>query len=219
MIFLKSRFTQFAVSMTAVLFVSLAHADLLQLEPGNQTNNGVNISKGASVKLEQQNVNLTTVGSGLRTKKVLVSKVKVYVAQLFVSEPQNFIKKADQALKSLDQVKTVAMRLSFLRTVEAEKVQVSFRDSLVGNQVNINSAEIAQFLKAVTQGGDANENTSLTILLNKNADGTESLFYEDSQKHLTEVKGPKGLTQQVMSIWFGQPADDGVVDLRNQLLK
>lgn len=206
--------------MGAALLVAVASgAETLKLEPGTTVREGIAISQGGVSTIEGKTSQLTTVGSGLRAKKVLISNVKVYVAQLLVSSADKYVKSSDEALNSLSQSETVAMELTFLRNVEAAKVQVSFEDALIANNVNLDEADINAFLTSVKAGGDADEGQSMTIAITKNQDGSETLVYEDTNGQATVVKGSQGLTQKVMSIWLGTPADSGLETLKQQMLE
>lgn len=207
-----------ALATTMALGFS-ANAALLKLEPGQKSNNGVTISKGGTATIDGKEHELTTVGSGLRSKKVLLASVKVYVAQLLVSSPNAFVRKDGEALKSLEDSQTVAIQLSFLRSVEAEKVKVSFRDAFDVNRVDINSPAIKALLAAVEKGGDATANGTLTFVTNKHSDGSETLVYEDTAGKQAVIKGDKGLTRDVLSMWLGNPADDGIANLKKSLLQ
>jgi len=211
--------TAFIAIVTTLSLGFTANAALLKLEPGQKSNNGVTISQGGVATIDGKSFDLTTVGSGLRSKKVLLANVKVYVAQLLVSRPNAFVRKDGEALKSLEDSQTVAMQLSFLRTVEAEKVKISFRDAFDANGVNINSPSIKALLTAVESGGDATVNGHLTFVANKHADGTETLIYEDTTGKQVVIKGDKGLTHNVFAMWLGQPADAGVANLKKSLLE
>lgn len=206
------------LSSLLVLSGSFAQASLLKLEKGTRSVEGVNISKSAEATLGDQSVHLGTVGSGLRWKKILLAKVKVYVAQLMVESPERFVKKDKEALKSLDDSNTVAIQLTFLRTVDAPTVQSSFRDALAANKVDLASDAVKNFLNAVKNGGDATSGNSLTILIQKHSDGSETLVYEDSAGKQTQIKGDKGLTQKILAIWLGTPSDEGVASCKADLL-
>ncbi|MEK2643900.1 chalcone isomerase family protein [Bdellovibrio sp. BCCA] len=209
---------RFIVAPVLALSVSSAHASVLKMEKGPRSIEGVNISKSAVATIEKTETQLGTVGAGLRWKKVLFSKVKVYVAELLVSSPQRFVKKGSEALKSLDDSDVVAIRMTFLRTVEADKVQTSFRDALSANKVDTTTPSIKTFLGAVSKGGDAASGGHLTILVKKHSDGSETLIYEDTAGKQTVLVGERGMTQKIFSIWLGIPADDGVASLKNDLL-
>ncbi|UOF00164.1 chalcone isomerase family protein [Bdellovibrio reynosensis] len=201
-----------------IAFSFQSHAALLKLEKGTRSIEGVNISKSATTEIDKSTTELGTVGGGLRWKKVLLMKTKVYVAQLLVSSPERFTKKPSDALKSLDDSTIAAIQMTFLRTVEADKVQNSFRDALSINKVDLQNPAIKAFLSAVSNGGDASSGGNLTVLTQKHSDGTETVIYEDTNGKQTAVKGDRGLTQKIFSIWLGTPADDGVASLKNDLL-
>jgi hypothetical protein len=211
--------SMFFTLMASFMLSLSANAALLKLEPGQNNNNGVNISKSGAATLNGNTYELTTVGSGLRSKKVLLANVKVYVAQLLVSSPERFSRTNADALKSLEDSQTVAIQLTFLRSVDADKVQVSFRDAFDANKIDINTQAMKQFLSAVQNGGDALDGKTLTIATTKNSDGSEVLVYEDSNGKQTTIKGNKGLTHDIFAIWLGTPADDGVANLKKSLLQ
>lgn len=202
---------------TFAMFLS-AQAGILTKELGTNDIAGIQLGKSASVKINNANLNLSSIGAGLRQKKVLISNVKVYVAELYSAEPNKIIKSADQILNSLEASNTIAMQLTFLRNVEAEKVQVSFRDALVANNVNLEEPAIAALLNNVVKGGEAKEKGTLTFVVNKNADGTETLYYETTEGVLTSVTGQQ-LSKKVFSMWVGEPADDGLKKLKEEILK
>ncbi|MDG0815752.1 chalcone isomerase family protein [Bdellovibrio svalbardensis] len=210
--------SNFLVSSALVLTCSLAQASLLKLEKGPRTVEGINISQSADAIVGDQSVHLGTVGAGVRWKKILLAKLKVYVAQLMVESPDRFIKKDKEALKSLDDSSTVAIQLTFLRTVDAPTVQNSFRDALMANKIDLSHDAVKTFLSAVKNGGDATSGNSLTILIQKHSDGTETLVYEDSTGMQTQVQSDKGLTQKILAIWLGTPSDDGVASCKSDLL-
>ena len=205
--------------LSALLMLSLSsNAALLQLEKGTRTIEGVNIAQSAQGTLDGKKIELGSVGAGLRWKKVLLMKVKVYVAQLLISSPERFVRKSAEALKSLEDSESVAIQLSFLRSVDADTVQSSFRDALSANKVDMQNPSIKTFLDAVRMGGDADAGASLTILVTKHSDGSESLIYEDTAGHQTRIHGDKGLSHKIFSIWLGTPSDDGVASLKNDIL-
>jgi hypothetical protein len=198
---------------------SYSQASLLKTEAGDKKIESITISKSGIVTIEGKDTTLTTLGAGLRTKKVLIANVKVYVAEIFSSEATKFVRTEAEALNSIDLSGTSAVKLNFLRSVDAEKVQVSFRDALKANNVNLTDAGVDAFLKAVSAGGEATEGKSLIIVTQKNADGTESAYYEDTTGKSTKVSGSKGLAKSILSIWLGTPSDDGVAKLKEQILK
>lgn len=195
-----------------------SHASVLTNGAPGKKIETVQVFSSVSTQIDHQSVTLDLAGAGLRAKKVLFSNVKVYVAELFASDLQLFVRNESEALTSLGKSPVVAIRLGFLRTVGADQVQVSFREALTANSVNIADPAITQFLKAVAAGGDALVNTSLVMLMVKNADGTETIAYEDSKNVLTAINGPAGFSQKILSIWLGKPADPGLATLKSSLV-
>ncbi|MFM6928313.1 MAG: chalcone isomerase family protein [Bdellovibrio sp.] len=212
-----ARATAFAF-LSVALSTSMAYASLLKMEKGTRSIEGVNVSKSAEATVNGKSAELGTIGAGLRWKKILLSKVKVYVAQVLLSSPDRFVKKDKDALKSLDDSEIVAIQLTFLRTVDAATVQTSFHEALSVNKIDMTNESLKKFLAVVDQGGDATSGNSLTILIQKHSDGSESLIYEDCNGKQSQVDGDKGFTQKIMSIWLGTPADAGVASLKSDIL-
>ena len=194
-------------------------AALLTPEGQGQKVEQITLSTAATVNIGGENLKLTSVGGGLRAKKVVFVNVKVYVGQLYVSSPEKFVKNDAGALASLKDQKAVAVQLHFLRNVDAENVQKSFKEALAVNSVNVEDASVHEFLSAVVKGGEAKEGKSLTVLGAKLSDGSESISYETTSGQVTVVKGSAGFVEKVFSIWLGKPADDGVAQLKKSILK
>lgn len=206
------------IAIAMVLGFSFANAVILEKELTDKEISGVKLSKSATVKVDQYNARLTPVGAGLRTKKVLVANVKVYTAEVFASEPGSVVKSDSELLNSVARSKTAAVQLTFLRAVEAEKVQVSFRDALVANNVNIDAQEVKDLFASIVAGGESKNGGTMTFVTNKNSDGTETLFYEDTNGKVNTVKG-MDLTKKIFSMWLGISADDGLKKLKEEILQ
>ncbi len=207
--------------VTLALWSGLSHADLLTLKPGTVVKQGVNVSIGATAKVGETNSELTTVGSGLRKKKVVLIPIKVYIAQLMVSDQTRYVKTAGGALASIDNQPTVAMYLKFLRDVPAGNIKESFQASLDANNVPATDPDIVKFMSLVDQVGAAETNGSLTILMSKAADGSETLNLEMKNQAAVEksMTGAKGLSHKLMSIWLGAPADDYLAELKAEMMQ
>lgn len=205
----------------AVIFSGLlAQASVLQLAAGSQSKESVNISLGGTASVKGVNYDLTTIGSGVRKKYILGPiGTKVYVAQLLVSDPNNYSK--SNAVEALKTQKAAALVLSFVTTVPASKVYSSFEDGLVSNEVDTATAEISGFLTAVKNAGEASNGKALTLLFTTNSDGTETLSYEHTNGQLVEVNGTAGFKAKVLSIWLGTPVDGdaGLEELKAELLQ
>lgn len=207
-----------------LLASAVASADLLALTPGAESINGVTLSDAAVVSVNGADVALTNIGSGIR-KKYLVAFLgtPVYVAQVFAAQPEQFVKSANgnTALESLQSQTVAAVRLDFVYNVSADQVYNAFFDALKENAVNMDEPAVSEFLSFVKNGGNANKGSSMTFLMVKNADGTETLTYEDPAKAITSVTGTAGLSQQILSMWLGKISsnDKGLKELKEQLVK
>ena len=143
----------------------------------------------------------------------------MYVAQLMVADESRFVKTDAGALPSLGAIKQSAIRLTFLRTVDAATVMGNFKTSLEKNGVATSDAGVASFLGAVAKGGEAKQGTSMTILIVKNPDGSETVTYENGSQAFDPITG-HDLTHKIMSIWLGVVAfDDGLKALKAEILK
>lgn len=221
---------KFKLVLAAALLTSLgsfANAEMLTLKPGPNSINGVNVSTSATATLKMDNkttsnFDLTTVGAGLRNKQVIFN-IPVYVAQMMMSDSARFVKSANGALPSIDNETSVAIRMSFLRDVDAQTVATSFQDSFDANKISARDPDVVQFMNVVNKNGDVKSGGTLTIFITKNADGSETLAYEnlkpgtDVQPAVIQVG--KDMAHKIMSIWLGNPADSGLADLKAALLK
>lgn len=207
------------MSLLSLLLSLQASASLLTPEGDGPKIEKFKLSSSVTTPIEGENVKLSSLGAGLRSKKVVFVNVKVYVGQLFVTSPESFKKTESEALNSLKDQKAVAVQLHFLRDVDAENVQKSFKEALKANKVDLSDSSINQFLDLVAKGGEAKEGKALSILGTTLKDGSEAITYESTSGVSSEVKGSKGFIQKVFSIWLGTPADDGVAALKKSILK
>lgn len=196
-------------------------ADIIKLNPGSGEIEGVNVATGATVAHDGQEHQLTTVGAGLRRSKVFGPvAIKVYVGQLMVADSTHFEKSAERALQSMDRQSRLIMRLTFLRDVPSEKMVESFTDSLVANGLSPDEAEISRFMNLIRATGDVDKNTSITLFVTRNEDGSETLIYEVSGRppFNPEVMSAQFLNRMA-SLWLGQPSDEGLKDFKSDLLR
>lgn len=201
-----------------LLGAQIANADLVQLTPGAKSISNVNISAGGTVKATSEP--LATVGSGVR-KKYLIGPfgAEVYVVQLMVSDATSY--KKEKALETLKVQNTTALLLTMLTSLPAKKIYSAFEDGLSANSIDLDQPEIAEFLSAVQKAGEATSGKTVTLLFTKNSDGTEKLTYEDTAGKSSEITGASGFREKILSIWLGTsvPGDDGLVELKQQLLQ
>lgn len=200
----------------ALLIGLSANAGLLTLTGGNKQIEGVTLNQTAQVT--GSDVRMSLVGAGLRSKTVLFVPAKVYVTELFTNEASKY-SRDNNALKSLEAASVTAIRLTFLRGVDAATVASSYREALVVNNVNLKDPSIVTFLSNVEKGGDASAGKSFVMLLILTKDGGTKLYYEDTKDQVSVIDGPRSLQQNVLSIWLGQSADAGLEKLKKSLLQ
>lgn len=209
----------FLISMFALLLSVNTSAALLTPEGAGEKIEKVALATSATANIEGESIKLTSVGAGLRAKKVVFVNVKVYVGQLYLASPATFKKSDAEALGSLKDQKAVAVQLHFVRDVDADNVQKSFKEALKANKIDIEESSVKQFLDSVSKGGEAKEGKALTILGAHLKDGSEAILYETTSGNLSEIKGSAGMIEKIFSIWLGKPSDDGVAQLKKSFLK
>lgn len=209
-----------SIVFSFALFAQVASAGVLTLEQGNKTIEGVNVAKSATLALPgaTEATKLDFIGAGLRAKKVLVANVKVYVAQIFADNAGKFVRTEDGAMASMKDMKAAAVNLTFLRSVDAPTVQVSFRDAFDANDVDLNNKGIAAFLAAVKESADAKDGKSMSMSMKKD-NGVVTLVFEGTNGVEKTVTGDEKLFDAILSIWLGEPADSGLETLKTKLIK
>ncbi len=204
--------------LLSLVLSSSAFAGVLTVTPGSQEIEKVKVSTSAKAKVADRSYDLKVVGSGLRYKKVALFKADVYVAELLMDAPEKFSKTQGGALDSLAAQKAVAIRMTFLRDVEGEKVSSSFKDGLEENKAPIDSANVKAFLAAVTAGGESKKGSNLVVIGEKLAGGKEAVSWETGSGKVTTISGDAGLVKTIFSIWLGKIDDSGLESLRDQML-
>ena len=165
---------------------------------------------------------LAVAGSGTRIKKTIIGTIPVYVAQLMVTDASAVVKTDEGILGSVAVQTVSAVRLTFVRDVPASNVAESFLDALDANGVDTAQPEIEAFIELVNQAGAAANGGSLSIVLVKNADGSETLTLGNQKgggEFTGSANGAAGFGQKILSIWLGVPADDGLKSLKCELLQ
>lgn len=206
-----------AVSLLSTLLATSAFAGMLTVTPGSAEIEKVKVSSAAAAKVADRSYSLKLVGAGLRYKKVALFKADVYVGELFVDSPEKFTKTREGALASLANQKAAAIRMTFLRDVEGEKVSSSFKDGLEENKVEI-SGNVKAFLDAVKGGGESKKGSTLVLLGEKLAGGKEAVSWETGAGKVTTISGEAGLVKTIFSIWLGEIDDSGLESLRDEML-
>lgn len=204
------------ITCLSFLLTFTAQAALLEPSTSDKTLEGVKLAEKADVLVGKKKQGLTMVGAGLRYKKVVFVKAKVYVGQLFVSNPAKFERTEAGALDSLSHSNTIAMQMTFLRDVDAKTVQEAFSGALKENEVKETGA-VAKFLDAVKAGGGAKDGKALVVMGVRSPAG-ETVTYEDADGKVVTINGGAGFIRDVFSLWLGKPADSGVENLKKEIL-
>jgi hypothetical protein len=201
-----------------LLWPLLSLAAVISGEGDGGTLEGVKVPAKARVEIQGRVSTVSSVGVGLRFKKVVFVKAKVYVGQLFLSEPEALKKSRKEALDSLNGVKVAAMQMHFLRNVDAPTVQEAFRESFKENKISLDQEPIQKFLTAVKAGGGAQEGKTLTVIGEK-VGARELVTYEGTDGKPVTIEGGGGFRREVFALWLGEPTDSGVENLQEGLLK
>lgn len=206
------------IALASFLLPPVGWAGLLTVSPGAKKIEGVVVSQEALAKVAGRSHLLKLAGAGLRYKKVALFKADVYVGELLMDAPEKMLRTKEGALDSLVKQKAVAIRMTFLRDVAGEKVGSSFKDGLEENNVDISAGSVKAFLEAVVNGGESKKGSTLVVLGEKLADGTEAVSWESSSGKVTTIGGEAGLVRKIFSIWLGKIDDSGLESLRDQML-
>ena len=203
-----------------LLFISnFAFADLLTLTPSQVNEKGVNVAASASLEVAGVAYPLTSVGYGLRWKKVFGVPVDVYVGQVFATDASVVVRDEVQLLKTVTDQKAVAINLNFLRDVKVSDIVSSFEAGLEANEVG-DDADVDAFLDIAEKAGNATAGKSLIVTFVKNDDGTETLTYANTGSGFQEsYVGKAGFAQQVYSAWLGNPSDEGIGAFKAAVMK
>ena len=209
--------TILALSLFSALTVN---ASLMSFEQGSLQLENINLSKTATINDEKgapSTIKLDLLGAGLRTKTVLFVAAKVYVLQLF-SDSKSTFSRDNNAISSLVQnSKSIALKISMLRTTSASTLSVSFKEALQANGYAMDN-DLTSVLSIIENGADGLQGKDLVMLMVKGQDGKVNLYYEDAKGAMKSFSGSAELMTKILSIWLGKPADDGLGKLKTQLL-
>lgn len=207
------------IFLVLVMTVSLQlHAGILTKDAGSKEIAGVKLATKATLSYKSQVQNLEPVAAALRSKKVILVNVNVYVGEVFKTVGTTVEKTADKIVSSLLQQPTSAIQLTFLRDVDAEKVMNSFKEALEKNKADLSSAGLKTILEKVSQGGEVKKGQTLTFVIQKNGDKDHTLSFENNKGDVAEISGSDNV-KSILQMWFGETADSGVQKFKEDLLK
>lgn len=180
----------------------------------------VTLAKSRNLVAGDKTTELKSVNVGLRKKAVFgLVPVRVYVAQFFAAAPEKLVKTEDGILGSLKAAGPVQLRLTFLRDLPGTKIADSFKEGLEVNKINVKnlSPELTQVMNIISAISEFKKTENFSVTASW-TDTTSTLLLESS----TEIKvitGSPELATEIMSIWFGKPADGKLGDLKKTLIK
>lgn len=188
----------------------------LEVRPSTHVQDGVTLGESADLTTDSGEViHLESVGNGTRLKKVGVLNVKVYVAQLFVSNLPNLDHSHAGVLNSLESMKASALRLTFVRSVTSDQLTESFMSALTANNIDTNRDDIKSFLKVFEGDQISAADFFDFVILDKNTVQVNLNLAKNRVVSSVTVTVP---VKDILSMWFGMPADQGIDNLRQQIL-
>lgn len=200
-------------SLVTIMLLTIgaaAHGSILTLQPGTKVIEGVTAAASGNIALKGQSIELQPVCAALRWKPVLVAKINAYVGQILSTDASKFVRNESEAIPSLDLSRSIVFHYTMLRNVDSDTLVKSFREGLIANKVDMNLPHITALVAAVKGVGDIQNKQTMFAVVQKNADNTETLFFENQNSVVTEITGPQGFSKQMISVWLGVPADKGI---------
>lgn len=205
--------------LSLILATSIANANVLTIESGSKTIEGVKLATSATLPTEKGEQKLDFLGAGLRSKKVLIANVKVYVLQVLADNAGKFVRTNDGALKSMDEMNSVAFTLSFLYAASADQMMTAFDDSFSANNVDTDIKGLQEFLAAAKAGGRSEIGKTMSIVLRRLEDKSTKITFETTSGKVTEINADEKAFNAIASIWLGNSADNGLATLKASILK
>lgn len=213
-------------ALLAVLFAQASFAEVVtSVKPASCSNSadcsiaGVNLSGSVTTSVEGRTSELKLFGAALRQKTIVVIPVNVYVVQIYGNDPAKMARTNDGVLASIDSQQTVAVTLTFRRDVDAEQIQTAFQDGFDANGVDQTSNQIAGLLDAALKSDVAKNGKVMTFVCEKLADGTTAVTFEGTQGNPVTIHGDKNFIHQVMTLWLGVAADNGLEAMKKDILR
>jgi len=182
---------------------------------------GITLTPSALVQDGATKIELKKVSHGVRKKKAFgLVTVRVYTAEFFAQNPAKLVKTDEVILNSLKEAGPVQLRLTMLRDLKGSDIYKAFNESLAANKIDTGkmSAPLQTVMDEIKSVEKFKEHEVFTI----------TGLWKDAKSHLvvtkpdgtnTSVSGDEDFVKQFMSIWFGEPVDDKLADLKKVLLK
>ncbi len=205
--------------LSLILLSNISYAGIITTDQSDKTIENVKIAHSAIVTTDKGDAKLDLVGSGIFVKKVLITNIKVFVAQMFVDNAGKFVRTPEGALNSMDDMNMAAFNLTYLFSVDGNKIMSVISDALDANNVDTDNEAIQEFLDALKASGKVSSGKTMTIVLKRNDDGTTKITFESPSGQIQEINGDKSVFKSIASIWLGNTADDGSEKLKASILE
>jgi hypothetical protein len=215
-----------SVFVFAAVGIVRAAAPLLSLTSGPQDlgpkGKQVNLSSGGVVTLpDGQIIPLTTVGGGLRRKRVVVFQIPVYFGQLLVDPAAavTFPRDPDRALDALEPIRTVAMHLLFLWDVTGDQISAAFKEAFATNGYNFaERPDLQELQKIIAMTGSIRRGMTAVLIARAGDNQRDIVVYEAPDGRISQIDGRAGFKRAVLSAWFGKASDAGLRSLKAQIV-
>lgn len=138
---------------------------------------------------------------------------KIYVAQLLNSDPDQF--KREDILHLYPQ-QAIAIRMTFLMSLDGDRIYSSMEKALEKNEVDIHREDISAYLEVLRVSVE--EGDSFSFVGKKLADGQEIVEVKiPDSRNIFKLSGP-GLIRDVFSPWLKNVSYEGYLeDMQRQL--
>lgn len=203
---------QFVLATLVASLVSVtAQAGILTTVDSETKLDNVAVSKSGTTSVDRREAQLTTVGAGIRWKKVGPAKPKVYVIELLVDDASKFVADYEKIQESVNSMNTVALKMTFRRNVEAGSIAQSFKDALVNNKVDTEQPEYKALYEALSGGSDFKKDSSFSVVLEK-GEKADLVTYQNGSDDPVSIEGTRGFFENFLSIWLGNTKEDPGLD-------
>jgi hypothetical protein len=199
----------------ALLFAVNANASILEMNLSKKWNiNGVPVGHEAT----SMGVKMSLLGTGTATKKLGVSKAKLFVVQMYGEVPLFFIRNEATAASSIAGVGLAALKLTFLRSVDGptvrEAIDFYLTRSLTSQERTLYRNDIAIILNSLDNRSVA-AGDSITVVGNRGV-----VLYETVDNNVLNIESAnEGLTTKLFSMFLGPANDADSISLKRQLIQ
>ena len=215
--------TTVSVFMAVLFLAPASQAILLKTETTAKTFEDAKLVNSVTlVNDDKSEVAMKSVSHGLRRKNVFgLLTVNVYVMQLMAAAPEKLVKDEQKFLDSVPAAGPIQLHLTFLRDLPGEKISTSFKEGLEANGVKTDDKslglELGTIMKELTNVKEFKKGQNFAITFTWAGDNA-TVYLTDPNARIISVTGPKAFANQLLSIWFGKPADSKLEELKKTLV-